>query len=91
VDAPTPEIPPELFEGRKVLVYGEDGTALIAEAAVLSDGTFHLYISPGTYVIDFSFVGIERAEGLPATLTLVSGETTQLDISVDTVMNEAAP
>ena len=83
-DAPTPETPPELFEGRMVLIYRPDGETLVTEAAVQSDGTYRIEIEPGEYVIGFTLVSIERSENVPAAVTLNAGQVLEFDISVDT-------
>ncbi|HUF37225.1 MAG TPA: hypothetical protein VMN57_01770 [Anaerolineales bacterium] len=83
-DEPTPEIPPEAYEGRFVLVYRPDGETLVDEAAVQPDGAYRIELAPGEYVIDFTLVGIERAENIPAAVTLTAGQVLELDIAVDT-------
>jgi hypothetical protein len=83
-DEPTPEIPPEAFEGRMVLVYRPDGETLVTEAAVQPDGTYRVELEPGDYVIDFTLAGIERSESVPADVSLEAGALLEFDISVDT-------
>jgi hypothetical protein len=41
-------------------------------------------LKPGTYVIDIQHQGIGGSRELPATVTIHSGETVRLDISIDT-------
>ncbi len=81
---PTPETPPELFEGRQILVFGPDGETLVTEAPVQSDGTYRVELEPGDYVIGFTLVGIETSESVPAAVSLSAGQVLELDISVDT-------
>jgi len=83
-DEPTPEIPPEAYEGRMVLVYLAGGETLLTEAAVQPDGSYRIELEPGEYVIDFTLAGIERSESVPAEVSLEAGEVMELDISVDT-------
>ncbi len=52
---------------------------------VANDGTFSVELAPGTYVVD-----LERKQGiggsslLPATVKITSGETTTLELDIDT-------
>ena len=41
-------------------------------------------LKPGTYVVDIPHQGIGGSPDLPATVTIRSGETVRLDISIDT-------
>lgn len=41
-------------------------------------------LEPGTYVVDIRHQGIGGSKELPATMTIHSGETVRLDISIDT-------
>jgi hypothetical protein len=84
LDAPTPDIPPEVYTSRGLQIFAEDGEHLITEVKFKADGTYRLEITPGTYVVALAPLGIDSAEGLPTTITLVSGETFTLDINIDT-------
>lgn len=84
LDAPTEEVPAEVYTSRGLQIFAEDGETPIAEVKFKSDGTYWLEITPGTYVVALIPLGIDTAEGLPVTLTLKPGETTTLDIVIDT-------
>jgi hypothetical protein len=45
---------------------------------------YSVALKPGTYVIDIQHQGIGGGKELPATVTLMSGETVRLDITIDT-------
>ena len=52
---------------------------------VANDGTFSVELAPGTYVVDLERKqGIGGGKSLPATIVIKSGETTTLDIDIDT-------
>ena len=82
VPEPTPA--PELYAGRMVRVFAEDGQTLITEAPVNADGTYRVELAPGTYVVMISLVGIEFSKDLPATVPLDPDQTVTLDIGIDT-------
>jgi hypothetical protein len=81
---PTPEIPPEAFEGRSVLIYLPDGETFFAEAQVGPDGVYRIELPPGDYVVDFTLVTIETSASVPAEITLSPGQVLEFDIDVDT-------
>ncbi len=83
IDEPTPEIPPEMFEGRFVLVSDTKGQ-IVYEIPVGADGHYQMELKPDTYIINVTTIGIETAKTLPAEIKLVSGETFTLDIFIDT-------
>ncbi len=51
---------------------------------VANDGTFRVELAPGTYVVDHEKQQHFGKGTLPATVEIKSGETTTLDIDIDT-------
>lgn len=51
---------------------------------VAKDGMFSVELLPGTYVVDLEKKQHVGGSSLPATVTIKSGETTMLDIDIDT-------
>jgi len=49
-----------------------------------SDCTYRVAPSPGTYRVALQHRGIDSSKYLPHTVTSSTGQTTRLDISVDT-------
>lgn len=86
IDAPTQEVPAEVYTTRGIQILSEDGEQVVQEVKFEADGTYQVAVPPGTYQIDLIPNGIDRAEGLPIVLTLNPGETTTLDIVIDTGM-----
>jgi ABC-type Fe3+-hydroxamate transport system substrate-binding protein len=43
-------------------------------------------LNPGTYIVNIANQGIRKSQELPRTVTIHSGETVRLDISIDTGM-----
>jgi len=82
-------VPPEVFTSRKIMVYDASGEKLVAEVSITqigqtAGGYYTVLLAPGTYTIDILHQGIDHADGLPAEITLSSGETLTLDINIDT-------
>lgn len=81
---PTPTPWPELYEGRVILIYGPDGEEVVKRAEIDSEGTYREELPPGTYVVDVERIGPISSPGLPKTIEITSGETVQLDVTIDT-------
>ena len=84
VDVPTPTVPPEMYAAHSIQVFQADGATLVANVKINPDGAYHVELPPGTYVVDLPKIGLERAARLPTTITITAGQTTRLDIDIDT-------
>ncbi len=84
VDIPTPTVPPQVYAARKIVIYYADGQKEVTRVSPDAQGNYKVTLAPGTYVVNLAPTGIDRAQGLPATMTIESGKTTTLDISIDT-------
>jgi len=84
LNAPTVEVPAEVYTSRGIQIMTEDGTDVFKEVMFEADGTYRVEYTPGTYRIALIPNGIDSAEGLPVVITLKPGETTTLDIVIDT-------
>ena len=85
----TYEVPCEVYEARKVMVYDASGRKLVREVAITqvgqtATGSYTVELAPGTYTVDINHLGIDRAAGLPREVTLAAGETLTIDIDIDT-------
>jgi hypothetical protein len=85
----TAPVPPEVFSSRHLIIYDETGKKLVREVyfTQIGQGTTGYYtaqIAPGTYVIDLAPNGIDRADNLPVTITVVADETVTIDVNIDT-------
>jgi hypothetical protein len=80
----TPTVPPEAYSARQIIIYQADGKTVVTKQTPDKDGNYRVELAPGTYVVGMARVGIDRARGLPATVTITSGQTTRLDIDIDT-------
>ena len=84
VGVPTPTVPPEVYTSRGINIYRQDGKTLVKALHFNPDGTYHVELPPGQYVVKLLSSGIEHAKELPAAIMIKSGETMKLDIAVDT-------
>ena len=81
---PTP--PPAVCTARALTVYTADGQTAVTTFNLQPDCTFQVALAPGTYVVRLAGQqnGPGRARNLPQTIQITAGQTTQLDISIDT-------
>lgn len=84
VGVPSPTVRPEVYAARTIVILQRDGKTEVLRVKPDDHGNYRVELAPGQYVVDLARVGIDRAKGLPATVTIESGRTTTLDIEVDT-------
>jgi hypothetical protein len=82
IATPTPE--PEIYAERKIVIYAEDGETELERVEIDAQGIYRVELSPGRYVVDINHVGIDQGVGLPKTVVINAGETTTLDVEIDT-------
>lgn len=80
----TYQVPCEVYEARKILVYEKNGRDLVKEVAIDCDGRYQAELPPGSYVIDINRIGIDHSSEVPAEIEIRSLETVWLDIDIDT-------
>ena len=78
------DVPPEVYDARKIMVYDVSGKKLIAQVDIGHDGNYSVDLDAGTYLIDINNLGIDNSNEVPTTIELVSGESVTLDIDIDT-------
>ncbi|MGB9175435.1 MAG: hypothetical protein WCB46_01695 [Methanoregula sp.] len=71
------------YAARPITISTPAGTEVATVTADPKTG-YAVVLKPGTYVVDIPHQGIGGSKELPATVTLHSGETVRLDISIDT-------
>lgn len=84
VDEPDPTPAPEVYAAYPIIIYSADGSAEIAILVIDSQGNYQIELPVGDYLIDRERLGPSSAAGLPASITITAGETTVLDIDIDT-------
>jgi len=85
VGVPSPTPPPSACTARRLLLTPGGGGAS-QTAPVQPDCTYLVALTPGAYVVTLARSGIDRATNLPVTVHISAGQTTHLDVNVDTGM-----
>lgn len=78
------EIPCEVYQARKIMVYDKGGKRLIEQVDIDCNGHYSVELAPGSYLVDINQLGIDHSSQVPKTLEISSGETLRLDIDIDT-------
>jgi len=71
------------YAARPITISTPEGTVVTTVTADPESG-YTVALKPGTYVVAIPKQGIGGSRELPATVTIRSGETVRLDISIDT-------
>ena len=84
-----PEVSPEVFSARKLMIYDASGKRLVREVYFTQIGTgatgyYTAQIAPGTYTVDINHLGIDTADNLPQKITVSADETVTIDVNIDT-------
>ncbi len=81
---PEPTPAPEVYASRQIVVCGQDGVTEVATVQINGQGNYRVELPVGKYVVDINHVGIDMAKDLPHTVEIVAGQTTRLDVDIDT-------
>ncbi len=81
---PEPTPGPEVWQGRVILIYAEDGQREIALAQIDVQGNYRVVLPAGTYLVDVIRGGLERGVNLPQTVVVIADQVTRLDVEIDT-------
>jgi hypothetical protein len=76
-------VPPSAYEARKILVSTEEAQ-VVTIVDINSDGFYRVALAPDTYNVDINYVGMDHSPDLPTAVTIIAGQTTVLNISIDT-------
>lgn len=72
------------YAARKVIVYDTDGATVVRTLSIDPDKGYRTTLPPGEYVIDIARTGIDRSNDVPRQVTIRTGETVRVDITMDT-------
>ena len=75
-------VPSGAYEAREILL--RDGEKIVARTRPGSDGNYRLAARPGRYVADINRIGVDSSADVPREIEIRAGETTRLDIAIDT-------
>lgn len=84
VGAPSPTPLPAACTSRGLVVYSAASGAEITRFAFSPDCTYSVTLPAGSYRVELDRRGIDTSRDLPKTITILSGQTTQLNVSIDT-------
>ena len=80
----TYEVPCEVYEARKIMIYKQNGSDLVEEVNIDCDGRYRVELTPGIYIVDINHIGIDRSSDVHSEVEINSQLTTRLDIDIDT-------
>ena len=78
------EIPCEVYEARKIVVYDKNHKKLVKQVDIDCNGIYRAELEPGLYVVDINRIGIDHSSEVPAEVEIKPLETVRLDIDIDT-------
>jgi hypothetical protein len=71
------------YEARPITISTTGGTVVLTVIADPDTG-YRVVLKPGTYIVDIPHQRVGGSQELPKTVTIQSGETVRLDITIDT-------
>ena len=84
VGEPEPTPSPEVYQGREIVIYLEDGKTEFVRLKLDASGNYRTELPVGVYVVDINHLGIDMSKDLPKVIEIKEGEITRLDIDIDT-------
>ena len=72
------------YSQRKVAVYDENRTQLVATVDIDSTGFYYIDLLPGFYTIELQGLATDRTTDVPKKVEILANNVTSLDIRVDT-------
>jgi hypothetical protein len=84
VGVPPPTPSPAVCTARGLVVYQVDTGAEAARFALGPDCRYRVALPSGSYRVELDRRGIDFSKDLPRVVTITAGQTTRLDISIDT-------
>lgn len=85
-DQPTPTPNPEIFLARKVVIFSADSSRQVAVVSIDAQGNYQIELPPASYRVDIQSQGMDRGINLPQIVVITAGQTTRLDLDIDTGM-----
>jgi hypothetical protein len=84
IGVPTPTPPPAACTSRGLVVFAADTGTEVRHITFEADCTYRVSLPPGSYRVELDRRGIDTSRDLPRTVTIQAGQTTRLDVSIDT-------
>jgi hypothetical protein len=76
-------VPPSAYEARKIVLSTEEAQ-VVTIVDIDSTGFYHTSLAPDTYIVDINHIGMDHSTDVPTAVTIIAGQTTVLNISIDT-------
>ena len=80
----TYEVPCEVYEARKIMVYDCNHDKVIKQVDIDCNGHYTVELEAGVYVVDINRIGIDSSSEVPTKVEIAPGEIFRLDIGIDT-------
>lgn len=77
------EIPCEVYEARKIMVYDKNGRNLVKQVDINCEGRYRVELEPGVYTVDINRIGVDFSSDVPKQVEIMAGVTFRLDIDID--------
>jgi hypothetical protein len=74
---------PLIYADRKIVIFNEDEQE-VTQVDIEPTGSYRVTLPVGRYTVDINHLGIDIAKGFPQQVEIKSGQTTQLDVDIDT-------
>lgn len=79
----------DVFEARKIMIYDKLGNNLVKQIDIECNSEenhakYKVELKPGIYKIDINNIGIDFSKDVPKQVEIKAGQTTMLDIDIDT-------
>lgn len=84
VGVPPPTPSPAVCTARGLAVFAANGTTPVTSFNLRPDCSFRVALAPGDYVVRLKSGGFGFSKDLPRTVTIQRGQTTRLDVHIDT-------
>jgi len=84
VGVPPPTPSPAVCTARGLVVYQTDTGAEATRFPLEPDCSYRVALPPGSYRVELDRRGIDFSRDLPRVVTIAAGQTTRLDLSIDT-------
>lgn len=84
VGVPTPTPSPAVCTARGLAIFSANSTTPVTSFNLRPDCTFRVALAPGDYIVRLKSGGFGFSKDLPRTVTIQRGQTTRLDVHIDT-------
>ena len=84
IGVPSPTPPPAACTSRGLVIFADDTGAEVQRLAFGPDCGYRVALPPDTYRVELDRRGIDTSRDVPRTVSIQAGQTTRLDVRIDT-------